>query len=106
MCERGLELLRALGHRLGEAGALDSVGYIAHCRGDYAVAGEAYRRAIELFADLGDRTYEAGTIVRLGDTLAAAGDTAAACETWTRGLRILEELDHPDVEDVRARLGE
>jgi DNA-binding SARP family transcriptional activator/tetratricopeptide (TPR) repeat protein len=106
MCARSLELLRALGHRFGEAGTLDSIGYIAHCRGDYDTAAEAYQRAIELFADVGDRTYEAGTIVRLGDTLAAAGDTVAARGEWMRGLRILEELDHPDVEDVRARLAE
>ena len=34
----------------------------------------------------------------------AAGAIAEACEAWQHALTILDEFDHPDAGDVRARL--
>jgi hypothetical protein len=43
-------------------------------------------------------------LVRLGDTYHASGDTGAAGDTWRPALSIFTDLDHPDAEQVRARL--
>jgi hypothetical protein len=52
----------------------------------------------------GQRYYAAGTLDRLGDAQRAAGDAAAAGDAWRRALEILSALDHPDADDVRAKL--
>ena len=44
------------------------------------------------------------TLVHLGDAEHATGDLAAARHAWLRALSLLEELDHPEAEQVRARL--
>jgi hypothetical protein len=44
------------------------------------------------------------TPARLGDTHLAAARPDEAHEVWQQALAILEELDHPDADEVRARL--
>jgi hypothetical protein len=46
----------------------------------------------------------ADTLDHLGDTQHSAGDIEAARRTWTRALRIFGEIDHPDRDQVRAKL--
>jgi hypothetical protein len=41
---------------------------------------------------------------RLGDVRLAAADPDAARTAWQRALAILADLDHPDADDVRAKL--
>ena len=103
-CEEALELLRGLGHVYGMAGTWDSLGFIHHNLGEGTLAVECYREAVRLFHRLGDRTYEAGSVVRLGDVLETSGDLDAAREAWRTALATLEELDHPDADQVRAKL--
>ena len=103
-CGEALELLRGLGHVYGMAGTWDSLGFIHHNLGEGTRAVECYREAIRLFHRLGDRTYEAGSVVRLGDALEAVGELDAARESWRTALATLEELDHPDADQVRAKL--
>jgi DNA-binding SARP family transcriptional activator/tetratricopeptide (TPR) repeat protein len=103
-CEEALELLRGLGHLYGMAGTWDSLGYIHHNLGEDTRAVECYREAVRLFHRLGDRAYEAGSVVRLGDVLETVGDLDAARESWHTALATLEELGHPDAEQVRAKL--
>jgi tetratricopeptide (TPR) repeat protein len=103
-CEEALELLRGLDHLYGMAGTWDSLGYIHHNLGDGTRAVECYREAVRLFGRLGDRAYEAGSVVRLGDVLETVGDLDAARESWRTALATLEELGHPDAEQVRAKL--
>jgi hypothetical protein len=43
-------------------------------------------------------------LARLGDNQSAAGDPGGAAESWHRALDLLEQLDHPDAEQVKARL--
>ena len=57
------------------------------------------------YRDLGDRYNEADTLTHLGDTHHAAGDPDAARDAWQQALTILDELDHPDADQVRAKLG-
>ena len=47
---------------------------------------------------------EADTREHRGDAHRGAGDAAAARAVWTRALRIFDEIDHPDGDEVRAKL--
>jgi hypothetical protein len=47
---------------------------------------------------------EADTLTRLGDTRHAVGEWAQAREAWQQALAILENLQYPDVGEVRAKL--
>jgi DNA-binding SARP family transcriptional activator/tetratricopeptide (TPR) repeat protein len=103
-CQDALELFRVAGHVAGQAGTLDSIGYAHHHLGDHSRAVDSYRLAIDLYRELGDRYHEADTLTHLGDSYDAAGSRGAAVRTWQRALAILEELDHVDTDQVRAKL--
>jgi DNA-binding SARP family transcriptional activator/tetratricopeptide (TPR) repeat protein len=103
-CQQALDMHRGMGDRYREAAALDSIGYAHHHLNDVAQAADCFRQAIALYREVGDRFLEADTLVHLGDTHQAAGDAAAARATWHHALAILVELDHPNVEAVRAKL--
>jgi predicted negative regulator of RcsB-dependent stress response len=51
-----------------------------------------------------DDRYEATALACLGDALAANGDTDAAWASWQQALTILDQLDHPDADEVRTKL--
>jgi tetratricopeptide (TPR) repeat protein len=97
-------LLRGLGHREGEAGVLDSLGYINHQLGDYHRAIACYQQSLVICRDLGDQYNVAGTLSGLGDAHHAFGDPDAAREAWEEALRILDGLDHPDAAEIRAKI--
>ncbi|GAA4457903.1 hypothetical protein GCM10023170_054930 [Phytohabitans houttuyneae] len=103
-CEESLRVHRELGHGIVEATTWDSLGYAHHHLGDHAYAVECFQQALELFRRLGSRYNEALTLSRLGDTHRAAGDGDAAREVWEQALSILDDLEHPEAEDVRAKL--
>jgi tetratricopeptide (TPR) repeat protein len=104
-CTQALALQRELGDRVGEAHTWDSLGYAEHQLGHLGEAEECYRHALALFRELGDLFEEAAILIHLGDNHRAAGDPAAARDAWARGLAIMDDLHHPDAEEVRARLG-
>ncbi|GAB3411495.1 hypothetical protein [Flindersiella endophytica] len=58
----------------------------------------------DLFLDLGDRFHEAETLTRLGDTHHSMGSTRLARAAWRRAVSILDDLDHPAADEVRAHL--
>jgi hypothetical protein len=43
-------------------------------------------------------------LAQLGDTHDAAGDRSAARSGWRAALTILDELTHPDADDLRRKL--
>jgi tetratricopeptide (TPR) repeat protein len=88
----------------GQAATWDSLGYAHHGLHRYERAVFCYRQALDVLRDIGDRYNEAGTRARLGDTYDAAGDKGAALDAWRQALVILDECDHPDAAQVRARL--
>jgi tetratricopeptide (TPR) repeat protein/transcriptional regulator with XRE-family HTH domain len=104
-CEQALGQQQKLGNRRGEALTWDSIGFAYHHLGRHAHAVTAYGRALALFRDGGYQYYEAETLVHLGDTYNASGDIDAALDRWRAALAILTDLDHPDADHVRARLG-
>ena len=103
-CEQALGLAQEVGYRQGEADTWDSLGFAYHHLGRHTDAVAAYQQALALFRDLGNRYYEAETLVHLGDTYDASGDAEAARDRWRAALAILTDLDHPDADQVRARL--
>jgi tetratricopeptide (TPR) repeat protein/transcriptional regulator with XRE-family HTH domain len=103
-CEQALALMEELGDRYAVASVLDSLGYAHQRLGDHDRALARYHRSLSLFRELGDRYWEATLLTRIGETRHATGDPDAAREDWQRALAILDDLAHPDAEQVRVRL--
>ena len=103
-CREALALQQAIGYRPGEACTWDTLGYVLHHLDQYAEATSCYDRALQLQRQLDDKYEQAGTLGRLGDTYAAAGNAPSAHGCWYQALAILEELHHPDAQQLRARL--
>jgi DNA-binding SARP family transcriptional activator/tetratricopeptide (TPR) repeat protein len=103
-CGQALVLLEELGDRYGHAFTLDSIGYAHHHLGHHEQAITCFQRALDLFRDLGDRYREAEVLHHLGDTLQESGDLDAAGRVWREAADILQQLDHPDVDQIRAKL--
>ncbi len=104
-CQQAVALHQELGDRDGQgiAETWDSLGYVYHHLGDHRQAITSYQHALDLFRDLGHRYQQADTLTHLGDTHHADNPDAARA-VWQQALTILEDLDHPDAEQVRTRL--
>jgi DNA-binding SARP family transcriptional activator/tetratricopeptide (TPR) repeat protein len=105
-CQAALAVQVELGDRHGQGNTLDSIGYAQHHLGRYGDAVASYEGALAALRETGDRYNEAVTLGHLGDTRAAAGDQAAARASWEQALAVLDDLDHPDAAQFRAKLGE
>jgi DNA-binding SARP family transcriptional activator/Tfp pilus assembly protein PilF len=103
-CRQALTLYQQAGDRDGQAGTWDSLGYAHHHLGHHTRAADCYRHALTLLRDLGDHYNEATTLTRLGDTHHAAGQPDQARTAWTDALGILTDLDHPDANELRAKI--
>jgi DNA-binding SARP family transcriptional activator len=103
-CRQALALSRKTGHRKVEAHAWDSIGYAEHHLGRHDEAATCYLHALNLFRELGDLYYEADALRHLGDAQHAAGELRQARDAWRQALAILDDLNHPDAHQVRARL--
>ncbi|MBQ1094474.1 tetratricopeptide repeat protein [Streptomyces sp. B93] len=103
--EEAMTVLRASGNRWVEGVALDILGTVRHRLGRHDDAIEAYRQALEAHRDIGNRWGEGHTLGHLGEVLLTVGQAERARATWLRALEIFGELDHPDAEHVRRRLG-
>jgi tetratricopeptide (TPR) repeat protein/transcriptional regulator with XRE-family HTH domain len=103
-CGRSLALCVETGNRAIEAGAWHSLGYAEHHLGNFGEAADCYRRALGLAREVGDRWGEAEALARLGDTRQAADDLAQAREAWQQAMAIYQEMQHPDADQVRAKL--
>jgi tetratricopeptide (TPR) repeat protein/transcriptional regulator with XRE-family HTH domain len=103
-CLEALALYHSLADTRGEAATSDSLGYAYHHVGNYAQACRCYQAAVDLFRNLGDKYNEASSLSRLGDVHEDAGNSPTALAVWGEALAMLSDLDHPDVEEVRAKL--
>jgi tetratricopeptide (TPR) repeat protein len=104
-CERALAEARELDDPGMEAAIWHSLGLIRQQLGDHWQAIACYERSLDLARLLCDRFNQADTLGTLGDSYASAGDSAAARRAWTEALRIFQEIEHPDADLVRAKLG-
>jgi len=103
-CQQALGILRGLGDRNTQAHACDSLGYIYHHLGRHRQAIDCYQQALDLFRATSDPYGEATSLSHLGDNYDAAGETDAARRAWMHALDILGRLDHPDADQLRAKL--
>jgi DNA-binding SARP family transcriptional activator len=103
-CRQSVEVNRELGNRNNEAAAWDSLGYAEYHLGNLTEAAQCYRQALSLAQEAGDRFGEAETLTHLGDNCHSAGELPEARDAWQRALSILDDLQHPHAEHVRARL--
>ena len=103
-CGQALAMHRALGNRRGQAATWDSLGYAHHHLGQLTEAITCYRRSLIVFRQLADRSNQAEILTHLGDTHRAAGHPHQAQDAWQQALDILDDLHHPDADQVRAKL--
>jgi len=103
-CLRALRLETGLDNRRNEAATWGTLGYLRVQLGEHAAAVTAYERSAQRFAELGDRFDEAEALRQLGNVHQADGDLPLAREVWRRSLSILDDLQHPNADLVRARL--
>jgi tetratricopeptide (TPR) repeat protein len=101
---RALNLERNLDNDLGIAGSLQVLGCAYHRLGQYDRATSSYTAALTRYAMAGDRYNEADTLARLGDAYRAADRADDAGAAWQRALAVLDAIDHPDADPIRARL--
>jgi tetratricopeptide (TPR) repeat protein len=104
LCQQALERARRAGDASTEACALDSLGYINQRCGRYDESDAQLNQAARLREARGEQFDLAGTLTRLGDTSLAAGRGGAARQAWERAAKILDDLEHPQAEQVRERL--
>ncbi len=105
-CQQALALHQELGDRDGQAATWDSLGYVHHHLGHHTQALVSYQHAIDLNRDLGNRYREATALTDLGDTHHTSGSPRAASAAWQQALTILDQLDHPDADQVRTKLAD
>jgi DNA-binding SARP family transcriptional activator len=104
LCLKALALTQENGDRDSQARMWFGLG-VSHDRlGHQAQAVACYEQALDLCRMVGDRYLEADTLTHLGDAHHAVGEHEAARAAWQHSLFILDQLDHPDVEEVRTRL--
>jgi tetratricopeptide (TPR) repeat protein/transcriptional regulator with XRE-family HTH domain len=103
-CRQALTLSAEAGYRRLEGCVWDSLGYAEHHLGNLAEAAACYQRALSLCQESGDRLTEADTLTHLGDTRHDAGEQAQARVAWEQALAILEDLQHLNAGQVRAKL--
>jgi DNA-binding SARP family transcriptional activator/tetratricopeptide (TPR) repeat protein len=101
---QALVLYRRTRYPWGFASAHENMGWAHHQAGDHAEAVPWYREGARLYAEVGDRYQEADTRVHLGDALASLGERDQARAAWAQALAILDDMGHPEADDVRAKL--
>ena len=104
-CEQALALCRKAGRRHTEGTILDSLGYAHHHLGQHSEAITCYRQALDIFQETGQRYQQANTLSHIGDTYQTAREYDAAHNAWREAIAILNDLQHPDAEQVRTKLG-
>jgi hypothetical protein len=57
-----------------------------------------------LFREVHNRYYEGHVLAIVGDTHDALGDRGAAETAWRQALTVLDDLHHPDADQLRAKL--
>jgi DNA-binding SARP family transcriptional activator/tetratricopeptide (TPR) repeat protein len=103
-CRQALTVNAEADDRWVEGEIWHSLGYAEHHLGNLSEAAACYQRALTLYRESGYRFDEADVLTLLGDTRHAAGDLAQARQTWQQALTILQNLQHPDAGQLRAKL--
>jgi len=103
-CRQALAVSGEAGHRQLEGNVWDSLGYVEHHLGNLTEALACYQRALGIFHELSDRFHEADTLTHIADARRDAGEPAQARQAWQQALAMFEDMQHPDADQVRAKL--
>ncbi|HEY1914661.1 MAG TPA: tetratricopeptide repeat protein, partial [Streptosporangiaceae bacterium] len=104
-CRQGLEITAQTGDHAIAARIKDTMGLICLNRGRYAQAVAYHLEALGECREFGHRWAVADALIHLGQAYLARGDTDLARRVWQEAIGILDDLCHPDADDIRARLG-
>jgi tetratricopeptide (TPR) repeat protein len=99
-----MALAQEVGDEHGQAITWDSLGYAHHHLGHYPEAIACYQRSLSILEAEGDRFRQTNILTHIGDTHHADGQWRAARQAWQQALVILDDLHHPDAEQIRAKL--
>ena len=103
-CREALALHLECGNQQGAADTWDSLGYAYHHLGRHAEAIDCYERALDIYPRVGDLWAMTVCLDHLGDIRQADGDLREARDAWEQALRILEDLRHPQADQVKSKL--
>jgi tetratricopeptide (TPR) repeat protein len=103
-CEQSLALIAKLGGCLFEGDVWDTLGYIEFHLGEFTQAAAHFELALALCHDRGDRSSHAWILTHLGDARHAASELPQARHAWQQALAIMDDLQHPSADKVRAKL--
>jgi tetratricopeptide (TPR) repeat protein len=104
LCEQALAVTAKLGGGSFEDAVRDTLGYIEHHLGNFAQAAAHFEAALALSRDISDALMEAWILIHLGDARHAAGELRQARHAWQQALAICDHIQHPDADEVRAKL--
>jgi tetratricopeptide (TPR) repeat protein len=103
--EQALAIARETGSRDGEAWALNGLGEAARADGRADDAVAQHTAALAVAADIGSGEQQARAHTGLGHAHQALGDPALARSHDEQAMALYVELDLPEADELRARLG-
>ena len=104
-CEAAFDLHDRHQYQDGQAGTLDSLGYIAYHTHEHEKALEYFGRALAIYRDRGNMYGEAESLDHLAATHLAVDRRDQARATWTRALELYHaQFRTVDADRVRQRL--
>jgi tetratricopeptide (TPR) repeat protein len=103
-CQQALDVCTELGNQAGLASAWDSLGYAHHQLGNNPYALTCYQHALDLYVKQGDLYHQANVLAHIGDTHHATGHAQLARDAWLQALSVLDDLQHPDADNIRTKL--
>ena len=104
--EQQLAIAREIGNRRGEGWALGNLGVANDNLGEPRKANAYYEQAVAILGEIGDRRNEGIHLYNSAVALDKLGDRAQAIARAGLALKMFEDLEHPDVGKVRAKLEE
>jgi tetratricopeptide (TPR) repeat protein/transcriptional regulator with XRE-family HTH domain len=103
-CELALAELQDINDKQGQIFTWDSMGYAHHHLGQHDRAVVCFQHALSLAQQVGDQHSAAIVLNHLGDNHESAGNTDTARDVWQQALDILNELSHPDADEISLKL--
>jgi tetratricopeptide (TPR) repeat protein len=105
-CESAAAVFRDISDRWSLAWGLLSFGGISLEMMRLESARQQLEEAISIFRDFGDRRSEARALMQLGRVFQMLGDNTHDREFWINALEILDSVEDPRADEIRALIQE
>jgi tetratricopeptide (TPR) repeat protein len=102
--QQSLVIDRKISDRKGEGITLNNMGKVYEAKGDYTVALKQYEQALVIAKEIGEKDGEATYSGNIGVLYAKQGELAKAEPYISRTVELMEQLEHPMLENVRKVL--